>query len=210
MPRLGYKILLVCGFSGMLTGLLNGCNTTRHVDRDVVTTELPVYLGQRKIDHIRLSALFLVGVDGDVEEVHLANSSGDPGWDKAAVDSMMNWRFPPPPIGREVWQKRTIIVEIIQTEKINLGKISAGSLQDAEILYSRLRGGISFESLVRESQDEESLVKEGRYLRNVDTSDMPLEISRQLIALKPGQFTRPIEMHGGYYIFKRYGEYVPR
>jgi len=210
MNRFGFKIFFACGFFGLLLGLVHGCKVTRQVDRDVVTTDLPVYLGPRKTGYLELTALFLVSVDGNVEKVQLANSSGDTGWDEAAIDSMMNWRFPPPSSESKVWLRRTIRVDLIESEKLNLGQISARSLEDAEILYDRLRAGVSFESLLRDSWEAESLVKRGRYLRDMDPTAFPLEVSRQLMALKPGQYTKPIEMHGGYYIFKRYDENLPR
>lgn len=193
----------------MLLGPIHGCKVTRPVDRDVITTDLPVYTRTQPIGYVELSAFFLLSDDGSVETVQLVSSSGDPEWDRAAVDSMMNWKFPPPPNGGAVWQKRTIRVDIIQSEIMNLGEITARSLEDAEILYGRLRAGVRFETLLRNSR-EESLVAGGRYLRGVDAAEFPLEVTRHLMALRPEQYTRPIEMHGEYYIFKRYGDNMPR
>ena len=206
-------------FSNPITGCVSilvvslivmGCATQNQTTSDIRTTQLPVFEGEQKENFIELSVLFLLTEDGSVEEVHLANSSGDTFWDSAAIDSMKNWNFPPPPPDAEKsWSKRTVRVEIVPAEVMNLGELIARNKDEADLLYSRLRAGASFENLIRESNTNASLAAGGRYRREIATTEYPVHVAELLHKLNVGQYTRPVEVYGEYLIIKRYGDYLP-
>ena len=199
---------------GLITAIisshvLNGCAANREASTPVETTELPVFEGDMETDYLELSVLFLLSEDGSVEDLQLVNSSGDARWDSAAVDSIKNWRFPPPSESEKKWVRRTVRVEIIPAEIINLGELVFRSKNDADLMYSRLRAGGRFERMVRETQQGNAIAREGRFRAEIETTVYPIEISQMLMKLEEGEFSRPVQMNGEYIIFKKYGDFIP-
>ncbi len=201
-------------FSIIITSLLitgfTGCATEREVTHLQKETELPVYEADEEVDQLELSVLFKVKENGSIEDVRLLNTSGISEWDNAAVDSMKKWTFKPPPDDSEsFWFQRRVVVQMQPSYAMNIGELIARNEEEANLLYSRLRAGINFHRLVREAQDNSSIGKGGRYLRNIQTSEYPIDISRKLVELNVGDYTRPVKLGDEYVIFKRFDDNMP-
>lgn len=188
---------------------LVGCTAQRETTEPIKTTELPVYEGEEKTDQLEFSVMFLLSEDGNVEDLQMISSSGDARWDSAAVDSLKKWRFPPPSDPKEKWVRRTVRVEIIPSETLNLGELVFQDKNDADLIYSRLRAGASFETMVRDTQQGNTIALEGRIRTGVETVEYPVEISKMLVQLDEGRFSRPIQVNDKFIIFKRYGVFTP-
>jgi TonB family protein len=193
----------------ILSHALVGCTVQKETGAAVKTTELPVFEGEEVKDRLEFSVLFLLSEDGSVEDLHLISSSGDTRWDSAAVDSLKNWRFPPPADAEKQWVRRTVRVEIIPSVTLNLGELVFRDKNDADLMYSRLRAGASFERMVRETQQGNTIALEGRFRTEVESSEYPIEISKVLVQLEEGRFSRPVQVHDKFFIFKRYGVFKP-
>lgn len=189
--------------------LSGGCASKQEISTEVKTTGLPIFEGDNKAEFIELSVLFLLDEDGSVDDLHLINSSGDTLWDSAAIDSIKNWRFPPLTESEKKWVRRTVRVEIIPSQIVNIGELAARNEENAELLYSRLRAGASFERLIREVQSGNSIATAGRIRRDVETTEFPIHVSELLHKLEEGQYTRPVQVNGEYIIYKRYGAFLP-
>ena len=189
--------------------VLIGCTAHQEAAKQVETTELPVFEGEEAKDRLELSVLFLLSEDGIVEDLKLISSSGDVQWDSAAVDSLKNWRFPPHSDPEKRWVRRTVRVEIIPSETLNIGELVFRNKNDADLIYSRLRAGASFERTVRETQQGNTVAIEGRIRAEVETTEYPIEISKILIGLEEGRFSRPVQVNNKFIIFKRYGVFTP-
>ncbi len=197
-------------FIGILSLFAMECATLRDPTQIVERTELPIVNIEMEKDELILPVIFQIQEDGSVEKVNMLTTSGDSEWDRMAVDSLMKWRFeaPPPDDNRKLIRKN-IRVQLLPQEVMNVGELIAGSEADANVLYSRLRAGISFEQLVSQVADESSIGRSGRYLEDVNTADYPAHISKILIDLNVGSFSRPVQRNGEYVIFKRYGAHLP-
>ena len=206
MPNLFTSVLIASLFVMLLSG---GCASKQEISTEVKTTGLPIFEGESKAEFIELSVLFLLDEDGSVNDLHLINSSGDTLWDSAAIDSIKNWRFPPLTESEKKWVRRTVRVEIIPSQIMNIGELAARNEESAELLYSRLRAGASFERLVRESQSGNSIATAGRFRSDVETTEFPIHVSELLHKLEEGQHTRPVRVRDEFVIYKRYGAILP-
>ncbi|TVQ66334.1 MAG: TonB family protein [Balneolaceae bacterium] len=203
-------IISACLLTALVSShALVGCTAQRETASPVKTTELPVYEGEEEKDQLEFSVLFLLSEDGSVEDLQLISSSGDARWDSAAVDSLKNWRFPPPSDPEEKLVRRTVRVEIVPSEILNLGELVFQDKNDADLMYSRLRAGASFERMVRETRKGNTIAIEGRFRAEVETAEYPIEISKLLIQLEEGRFSRPVQVNDKFIIFKRYGVFMP-
>lgn len=196
--------------AGLLTFLVMHCATQRDLHPIVDRTELPDFKGETGSGELNLEVLFYINADGTVENVRMMNTSGDSRWDSMAVDSMKKWRVEAPPANSNgITVRKNIKVDLLPSEIINLGILVARSENGAEILHNRLRAGISFNRMVRQASESSSLIREGYYLEDVDTADFPVNISRILLDLDTGEFSRPVVWEGKFVIFRRYGNRVP-
>ncbi len=197
-------------FAGLLLFSAMHCATQRDPYTLIERTELPVYPGEADSGDINLEVLFYINADGTVDNVRILNTSGDERWDSLAVDRMRQWRFEAPAEDSNgIIMKRNVKVELLPSEIINLGVLVARSENDAELLYNRLRAGISFNRLMRQNSEGSSLIREGYYLEEVDTADFPVVISKILLDLDTGEYSRPVEWEGEFVIFRRYGNRLP-
>lgn len=189
---------------------LTDCATQRESQQIEERTELPVFEGESEEGVLNLPVVFHINEDGSVENVQMLSTSGDSEWDSMAVDSMKQWEFTSPPAdsnGRRV--RKNVRVELRQSEILNLGVLTAGSEEDAEVLYNRLRAGIDFEQLVNQTSESSSIAESGSYLEDANTADFPSRIGKILLDLNAGEISRPVMLDGEYVIFKRYGDRLP-
>lgn len=201
------SILLI----GVLSILVTQCATQGEQYKVDERTELPVFQADMEVDELILTVVFQVNAEGEVKDVRLESTSGDSEWDAMAVDSLKQWRFADPPTDNDlVAIRRDVRMEILTSEEMNLGKLFAHDEEEANVLYNRLRAGISFEQMIRQASEGSSPGKDGYFLEGVNTIDYPTRISKVLSELDVGDYSRPVSLEGDYVIFKRYGDRLPQ
>jgi len=173
-------------------------------------TPLPLFISDEDIDQIELIVLFHVLEDGSFDDVRIVNTSGDSIWDQAAADSMKNWTLTNPnPDSSNYWVRRNVVVNLVQSEVMNIGELISDNKEEADLLYARLRAGESFHRLVNQTRETSSIGKDGYFRKEIQTSDYPAYVAMVLHKLNPGEFTQPINVNGEYIIYMRYGDYFP-
>lgn len=201
------RLILFCIL--IINLLITACATHRDLYEIIEKKELPVYEGELTDEPLSLRVLFHVLNDGSVSHVRILKTSGDSQWDSAAADSMLKWRFASNTSDSSIWVSKNITVHLLPSKTLNLGELITSSEHDANVLYSRLRAGVSFLQLMNEFRDNTTTGITGRFPRDVDTAQYPVQVSKILVELETGQFTRPLQVHGKYIIFKRFGNYMP-
>lgn len=202
-----FSLILIIGIFSIF---IANCATQRGQHRVVERTELPIFEADMEVEELILTVVFHINEEGEVKDVRLETSSGDREWDKMAVDSLKQWRFAEPPTNSdEMVVRRDVRMEILSSEVMNLGKLIAHDEAEANVLYNRLRAGIRFEQLIEQASEGSSLGKAGYILEGVDTIEYPARISKILLELDVGSYSRPVLVDGDYVIFKRYGDQLP-
>jgi peptidyl-prolyl cis-trans isomerase C len=105
----------------------------------------------------------------------------------------------------------TARVKVLYLSFLNTAVLGAGPARNEEEtkalvakIQARLKSGTDFVALVREySDDADSKAKDGDFseLSASDTS-LPVEVTKAIFDLKPGQVTEPIRQANGYYLFR--------
>ena len=152
------------------------------------------------------SAIFLIRKDGTVDEVKLLSTSGDPNWDRAAIDSLKNWRFTSPPDDIAVngrWIRYRIRIEIEDPLYLNLGEIVAFSKEEADSLYQILKKGEDFLTIADQIR-EGTTTEIGMHLGTVNIAQYPEHVRNTLRNLRVNRFTRPIKVGDTYVIYKKF------
>jgi TonB family protein len=204
------KSLLICLSVIVLT--LIGCATSSQTPSPseqpeiVNMTSLPPVAPNFPTNGLKLNILFHVKGDGSVTEAKMLGSSGDPAWDRAAVDSMKLWRFTPKPLDGSStgqWIRNTIILQLQELTVLTLGELAVGNQQGADSLYSLLQNGSDFDALMKQI-GQGSSASFGRYIGAVDIARYPKHVRDALRKLGVNDFTRPIRIGSKYTIYKRY------
>ncbi len=202
-----FLLLLLTGF--LLFSVMH-CATQRKTYTLFERTELPVFPGETDSGELLLEVLFYINADGSVDDVQLQNTSGYESWDSLALDKMKQWRFKVPEEERSgIILRKNINVQLLPSEILNLGVLIAESENDAKILHNRLRAGINFDRLVRQASENSPLIRDGYYLEEVDTIDFPADLSKILLDLEAGDYSRPVLWEGDFVIFRRYENRLP-
>ena len=191
--------------------ILAGCATTQpgsssNLPELISMTSLPQISAVYPMGGLKLNVLFHVRDDGTVEEVKLLKSSGDPDWDKAAIDSMKLWRFTAlheesPDQGR--WIRTTVILQIQEPTVLTLAEINTNSFEEADSLYALLQGGSDFESLCKQEAPGSS-GHQGKFLGAVDIARYPNHVRNALRNLGVNEVTKPLRIGNKFLLFKRY------
>ncbi len=72
-----------------------------------------------------------------------------------------------------------------------------------EELHAKLKAGADFVALVKEhSKDQTSKDKDGDYTPVKRSDDAPENVKATIFGLKPGEFSGPLRLPNGYYLFK--------
>jgi TonB family protein len=171
----------------------------------VSMSSLPGFAAPYAFGKLKLSVLFLVRKDGTVSEVQLAKSSGDPLWDRAAIDSMKQWRFA---MSLQVsdttdrWVQSTVAIQVEEPTIIALAELRAETRAQADSLFALLQSGAEFETMVTQAQLPSSTVS-GKILGITSIARYPQHVREELRRLGTNDITRPIRVGNSYIIFKR-------
>jgi TonB family protein len=194
-----------------LSLLITGCSSSRLSTGSDQQTELisltplptlttPTAFG------IKIIVLFRVSPEGVPAEVSMLRSSGDPDWDRPAVDSLMQWRFAPITGDREKgdrWIRYAVVVQVQEPTLMRLAEMILPSRERAEAIYAQLQGGASFDSLGK------ALLTGGtegawKPVELINLTRFPSHVREALCPLSSNQVTEPIRVGPNYVIFKRY------
>lgn len=181
--------------------------------REAFVDELPHPLGAVSLPAFPSSVgpgarlLFRVYVDtnGLVKQAELLTPTDEPVWNASAVDAVETWQFIPAQVnGRPVaaWIKMPVIVRFDGVQSIVLSEIVLNSKGDADSVYALLASGSLFDSLARQLSVAPSASHNG-YLGKVSLATFPPSTQRTLIALRDGEFTRPLKTDGKFVIYRR-------
>jgi TonB family protein len=200
------KLLIVLSLA-----LLAGCTTTRYLPAtlpapDLITvSSLPGFTSGLQFGVVQVEVIFEVRRDGTITGIRMLHSSGDPDWDRLALETMQHWRFVQIPSldDTSTLAVRTR-VSVRPEEQISLplGSLVVSTLAEAEILSALLESGASFDSLAATARWD-SPGKRGKYLGFTDVGVYPYHIRQELRYLRTGKITPPIRLGTEYVIFKR-------
>ncbi len=170
----------------------------------ILLTPLPPLTSYATAFGTKLSALFHVLPDGITKDVALLSSSGDPEWDRLALDSLKQWRFTPR-VEKDTadrWIRYAIVVQVQEPVVMQLAEMLVPTEQKADSLYALLKDGADFETLARETLTGGT---EGtwRTAEPVNLARFPARVKQVLSTLRPDHFTEPIRLGLVYVIFKR-------
>jgi TonB family protein len=204
------KSQIVSSFIVLL--ILAGCATTKQAETPsdqpelVSMTSLPLVTANFPTNGLKLSMLFHVQGDGSVTEVKMLGSSGDPEWDRAAIDSMKLWRFAENHLDNSVagrWIRNTIILQLQELTVLTLGELAVNNQQAADSIYALLQNGSDFDALIKQNAQGTSTYL-GRYIGAVDIAIFPKRVRNELRRLGLNDFTPPLRIGSKYTIYKRY------
>jgi len=191
--------------------LVAGCATTQPASPSeqpelVAMTSLPPVSAMYPSNGLKLNVLFHVRGDGSIIDVKLMGSSGDADWDRAATDSMKQWRFAPltqDNVAVERWVRNTIILQVQEPTVLTLGELNASTQQDADSLHTLLDAGSDFNELMKQVVPG-STEPRGKFLGAVDIARFPRHVRDALRKLGFNQVTSPLRVGTTYVIYKRY------
>jgi TonB family protein len=206
------KNLCVSLLISAITILLCGCASTQpsmsSPDQPelISMTSLPPVSSMYPASGVKLKMLFHVKRDGSIMEVKMMNSSGDPSWDKGAVDSMSKWQFsafPASDTSPDIWVRNTVILQVQEPIILTLGELVTTNQQVADSLYAMLKGGADFDALTKQvpAGAKEPL---GRFLGATDIARYPKSVRDALSNLGINEFTAPLRIGTEFVIYKRY------
>ena len=197
---------------GSVAVLITGCASFSGLDSRIVPPTLieraslpqpPATLAARDF-YIRME--ILVGKDGSVRHVTLTKSSGDPEWDAAAVERIMEWKFSP-----ALMDDKPIQMRIIQTARVvtstpimmDLSELVCMSSARADSAYFSLREGAAFDSIASIYRCKDVSMPRG-YIGEVDINRYPDDVQAELHSLKKGSFTHPLPLGPYFAIFMKH------
>jgi TonB family protein len=192
--------------------MLAGCATTKQMELPsdqpelITMTSLPPVARMIPANGLKLNILFHIRGDGSVTKVRMLGSSGDPDWDRSAIDSMRQWRFTANELDRldaGQWIRNTIILQVQEPTIMTLGELTVGSQPEADSLYFLLQHGSDFDALLRQVAPGAS-APIGRFIGSIDIAKYPKHVRDELRKLGRNEITRPLRVGATYVIYKRY------
>jgi TonB family protein len=197
--------------------LLAGCSIVQappvrpNAPELVSMSPLPVYASHALLGDMVLDAVFHVKPDGTIVGVDLVRASGDPGWDRAAVDSMMHWRFTPITFGDPgdtLIVRSRVIVRLENPAVMSLGLLALASRAEADSMHALLLRGASFDSLAASSRWDNGQ-KRGLFTGPLDIGRYPQHVRAALRRLAVDDITEPLRLGAEYVIMKRLADGPP-
>ena len=202
----------------LLVLLAWSCATTAPPETDVQLPELvsqvplpglsPLLQGR----HLRLEVKMHIAEDGTVKEAAFATPSGDPEWDRVALEKVRQWKFAPAthegkPIA--IWIRQSIALQFSDQLMMSLAEIRCTERWRADSVYAALQAGAEFTELVQRFS-EASTAQSGGLLGEVDIRTFPQGVQEELRDLRPGEFTPPIRIGTAYVLFRHVPDGTPR
>jgi len=203
----GLKLLLL----SLIATLYAGCAMFGQIGTSItpptliLKTALPAPPPDVNSQNFNLRMELLISKDGTVLYAKLENSSGDSGWDSAAVKCILQWKYSPAMSdGKPIQLKISQLAHVVPAPPLmmNLSEIMCTSLTDADSAYAALQAGTSFDTLAKKYSISSSAQKGGS-LGSVDIHMYGDEIQAELKKLDPGEYTHPIQFGENYVIYKR-------
>ena len=191
--------------------VLAGCSSTGQLDSTAASSELvrmttlPPLQSLTYFNGLKLSVLFHIRSDGTVADVKLLGTERTSEWDRAAADSMRQWRFAATPRDSspsDRWVRIAVIVQVQEPMLMTVGEIRVDSQQEADSIHALLEGGADFEALSRHLSPGTSIPL-GRIIGPVDIAIFPQHVRQELRKLAMNGFTHPIRIDAGFYIYRR-------
>lgn len=192
--------------------LLAGCASARHTPPTTPAPELismsslPGCVTGSLTGDIQIEVIFEVRSDGSIAGARMFRTSGDPVWDRAALETMKQWHFAPVPSltdSSTLAVRTRVIVHPEERISLPLGSLVVTTRAEADALYAVLKSGASFDSLAATTRWDSS-ERRGKYLGLTDIGRYPHHIRNELRSLRPGKITPPLRLGSEYVIFKRY------
>lgn len=155
---------------------------------------------------IQVELIFEVRRDGSIAGARMLHSSGDPVWDRSALECMKQWHFAAVPSlddSTTLAVKTRVIVHPEERLELLLGTLAVTTEAEARELYSLLKAGASFDSLAATPRWD-SAERRGRSTGLTDIGRYPHHIRNELRALRAGRITPPLRLGSEYLIFMRY------
>ncbi len=197
---------------GSVVILMAGCASFSGFDSRIVPPTLlekaslpqpPAALAARDF-YLRME--LLIGKDGSVKHVTLTQSIGDPEWDAAAVERIMEWKYSP-----ALMDDKPIQMRILQTARVvsstpmmmDLSELVCTSYSRADSAYAFLKKGASFDSIASIYGCKEVSLPSG-HIGEVDINRYPDDVQAELHSLKKGSFTHPLPLGPYFAIFMKH------
>ena len=142
----------------LIVVLMFGCGATAPLERDVQMPELvsqvPLPALSRRLQGkpLRLELKIHVAEDGSVRDAQFALSSGDPDWDRLALEKVRQWTFSPAVRGGKpisIWIRQSIALQFSDRLMMSLAEIRCATESCADSVYDALTAGADFVELAR-------------------------------------------------------------
>lgn len=168
-------------------------------------TPLPPFPVSLTAPELRFDVKVFVDDLGNVREVILLTSSGNPQWDKNAEDCIATWRFTPAqakgkPVG--LWIRQTIVLQFREPVFMDLAEIICATEGLADSAYRLLEAGESFSGVARRLSLTAGEHPDGS-LGRVDIRSYPIHVQEQLKKLRIGEYTSLMKLGNRFVIFLR-------
>lgn len=168
-------------------------------------SDLPPIKESLSTDYFEFYCEMQINVNGDVERAKLLIGTGDVVWDSLAALSLLEWKYTPAifdghPIKLVV--RRKVKVVFVEPKIILLSEIELSDSIKADSVFTALKGGADFISLVQKYSISPTREKNGM-LGQINLKHFSNEISTALNELEEGEFTKPLHYGDHFIIYKK-------
>ncbi len=168
-------------------------------------SDLPPIKESLSTDYFEFYCEMQINVNGDVERAKLLTGTGDVVWDSLAALSLLEWKYTPAifdghPIKLVV--RRKVKVVFVEPKIILLSEIELSDSIKADSVFTALKGGADFISLVQKYSISPTREKNGM-LGQINLKHFSNEISTALNELEEGEFTKPLHYGDHFIIYKK-------
>jgi hypothetical protein len=188
---------------------LSGCKSSRpmpesSVQYPVRISAFPPPIEQTRLREITIDIVLLVETDGRVSDALIVGPGLSSSWNAIAIDSVKTWRFSAltnTDKTEPTWYRRSVRVLFQDPTILPLAEIEMTSAEIADSVHQVLRNSFNFEAFVRENQLHPDI--RIKIDDETDLSQFPEFLRFELQSLRPERFTRPINLDGKFYIYRR-------
>jgi TonB family protein len=190
---------------------LAGCSSSGNLDQPYTLPKLVDYTGLPPLPsgtsgrYQEIVADLLISETGAVSRAKLQNSSGDEGWDSAAEQRLLQWQFVPAKMGEKpirLWIRQRITLKFEDPLQMYLAAIECENCGQADSLYKQLVSGADFGQLAMVYASPKTRLQRGS-LGLVELHQYPMAVRTELMQLKEGEFSKPLQCGDRRIIFRR-------